>query len=553
MSKTTYPVFGEMLPTSEDIQLIVDSFKEEDRKRLTADGIFNPGIVNEVGNYLQEGTQQNTLKVLPFVGYTKYGNRIEVEGEWDYLMPQKNGKIVLDETLNLVNRTKDIPFWVHYSKNYTNFTEAKDKQFSILIDLLKPGSILQGIKIKHTRAFLGAGDVFVSIGVGSPVINKKDLENNQIIDANKFTPEFKISSEPSSEYIETSNIVYSEYNNAYIPIYATFNCSINSLNNLTSGSLDISLCITEVSNSEKYVEIDFDKGGISLSRATGYWEPNTIYYIVARYKTIESDIRSINITGDEIDLEANEFNARQTDDFEFYALRRTGSIIDPLTNDDIKLGKVISDSQSNITIYVNEYDETSKTYNTDYLTLPLTRFRNITNELEEISKLKVNKTGDFLTGDLTFQNSGININGETNYSLYQDKNANLNLFSGNQGIFLKNEEKNAPYYNNGKQEYKILTSNDQDIVDEFVEKNLLRRDLSDIRIENLEEKLSANLSKDYDSLKNDIDTKQNKLKAGNAINLTEDTISVNIASNSSFGVIKLEFEQETSTLNIITE
>ena len=52
MSKTTYPVFGDMLPKKQDIQLIVDSFKEEDRKRLTTDGVFNPGIVNEVDEYL---------------------------------------------------------------------------------------------------------------------------------------------------------------------------------------------------------------------------------------------------------------------------------------------------------------------------------------------------------------------------------------------------------------------------------------------------------------------------------------------------------------------
>lgn len=475
MSKTTYPVFGEMLPTSEDIQLIVDSFKEEDRKRLTADGIFNPGIVNEISNYLQEGTQKNTLKILPFIGYTKSGNRIEVEGTWDYLMPQKNGKIILDETLNLVSRTKDVPFWVHYSKNYTNFTEAAGQSFSILIDLLKPGSILQGIKMKHTQAFLGAGDVFVSIGVGEPVKTKEELESNQILNANKFTPDFEISSEPLNEYIETSNIVYSEYNNAYIPVYATFNCTLNSLNNLTSGSLNISLCVTEVSNVE-YEKIEFDKGGIHLSNATGYWEPNTTYYVVARYKTKDTDERSINITNDEIDLQTTPFNARQTDDFEFYALRRTGSIVDPLTDDDIKLGKVVSDNQSNILIYINEYDETSKTFCTDYLGFPNIRFTSFIKEVEEKISKKVSKDGDTMVGDLIFNNSGININGTNNYSIKQDENGRLKLFSNNKGLYLK-EDNQLPYYNDGKNDYKLLTSGDQNIVNEFVRTYLAGKDI----------------------------------------------------------------------------
>lgn len=40
MAQNTFPAFTEMVPTVQDLQLIVDSLRQEDRSRTTHDGIF---------------------------------------------------------------------------------------------------------------------------------------------------------------------------------------------------------------------------------------------------------------------------------------------------------------------------------------------------------------------------------------------------------------------------------------------------------------------------------------------------------------------------------
>lgn len=437
MSKTTYPVFGEMLPTTEDIQLIVDSFKEEDRKRLTADGIFNPGIVNTIDDYVQEGSNKNTLKIIPFIAYTRSGNRIEVSNTYDFLTPAESGKITVNDD-NIVDKQKNIPYWNHYSKNYTNFTEATNTTFSILIDELKPSSILQGVKLNFTQTFRGCGDVYVSIGTST--------------EPEKFTPKFLISEETEDTNIETSNVLYCESGSQYIPVYATFTCSLNTLNNLTAGSLSISLCITDVSNVE-YEEKEIE-GPLSLKNISGIWKENMTYYIVARYKVIQSDERSINIKDDDIDLSSKPFYARETDSFDFFALRRTGSYIDSLTDNDVKLAKVTTDNYGNITIFTNSYDESNKVYNTEYLTLPETR-------LKIYSENIVRTEGGTINGILNFtKNSSINFNNDNekifNISL---SNNNLNVFNTeNNGLSFRPD--GNLYTVNGSETNKILSFSD---------------------------------------------------------------------------------------------
>ncbi|MCM1260584.1 MAG: hypothetical protein NC222_06475 [Staphylococcus sp.] len=462
MSKTTYPVFGNMLPSVNDIQLIVDSFKEEDRKRLTADGIFNPGIVNSTDVYLQEGSNKNTIKINPFIAYTKNGNRIEVSSYYDYLVPEYGKSIInIDEDINVVNREKNIPYWNHYSKNYTNFANANDNVFSIPLTSLKPGAILQGIKIKHIQKFNGCGDVYVSIGTS--------------LEPEKYTPKFLISSDPSDTNIATSNIVYSENGKEPTTIYATFYCSIGYLNNLYSGTADISLCIANVSNVE--YEEEYQDSGIPLNNIVGTWNPNTTYYIVVRYKSVGSELTSINIPDDDIDLEIKPFNKRETDSFDFYALRRTGSFIDPLTNDDVKLGHVITDNSGNITVYVNDYNEDLKTYYTDYMTLPSIRFKEFSDTvINDLNDKKLNKSGDTMTGDLTFKDDKGIIFEKENYSI-KEQNGNLIFKSDDKGIYLKKEDGYQLFYSDGKIESKILTNNDKTILNEFVGAYLADKDV----------------------------------------------------------------------------
>ena len=63
MSQNTFPQFTNMMPSAEDIQLIVDSLRIEDRNRITKDGIFEPGIVNQKSDYLSAGTNANSIKI----------------------------------------------------------------------------------------------------------------------------------------------------------------------------------------------------------------------------------------------------------------------------------------------------------------------------------------------------------------------------------------------------------------------------------------------------------------------------------------------------------
>lgn len=447
MSKTTYPVFGEMLPKADDIQLIVDAFKTEDRKRLTVDGIFNPGIVNNVDDYVQPGTNPNTLKIIPFIAYTRAGNRIEVLNTYDFLTAQSDGSITIDEELNIPNREKNIPYWYHYSKDYTNFADASAQTYKILITKLRPSSILQGIKMKHTVAFTGCGEVYVSIGTES--------------EPEKFTPKFLLSDTPRDNNIETSNVLYSESGANYVPVYAYFTCSLSTLNFLTSGSLSISLCITNVSNVD-YDEEDTD-GGIPLVNVKGEWKPNITYYIVARYITEDSDLRSINIHNDDVDIDTTPFYARQTDSFKFLALRRTGSSIDTITDNDVKLGRVVSDQEGNITIYTNSYNAENKTFDTEYLTLPGVRFRDFAYEdIQDYIKDKVSKTGDTMTGNLTMSNAkrieflgqkkysiGA-LNGQKQFTLYSSDGRGLNL----------NGNDDQPCYFNGELSFRLLHEGD---------------------------------------------------------------------------------------------
>lgn len=457
MSKTTYPVFGDMLPKKQDIQLIVDSFKEEDRKRLTTDGVFNPGIVNEVDEYLRQGTNPNTLKIMPFVAYTKSGNRIEVSNIYDFLTISSEGQEIIIDDTNIVEEEKDVPYWRHYQKVYTNFAEATTQTYKLLLTNLKPGAILQGVKLKHIQQFNGCGTVYVSIGTETEPL--------------KYTPQFLISDIPTEDNIETSNILYSESSTNETPVYAHFTCTQNTLNSLISGSLDISLCIANVSNAD-YDDEEVE-GGIPLVNTIGSWKPNMTYYIVARYTTQKSDLRSINIHNDEIDIDTVPFYSRETDDFKFYALRRTGAIIDPITDNDVKLGRVVSDSNGDITIYVNIYNSTTKTFDTDYLTLPGARFRDFAyTDIEEYIKNKVNKTGDTMSGALTFTNGNkITLVGANTYNINSANGSEqLNILSNvGRGLIMAGTN-DTLYYYDGENRYKILNEND----------NVANQDLSNL-------------------------------------------------------------------------
>lgn len=365
MSQNVFPAFTDMMPNVEDIQLIVDSLRQEDRSRITRDGIFNPGIVNQQDEYLQSGTNENSLKIKPFIAYTANGNRIEVASTWDNLYAQ--GNVITVTNANLVSTYENIPVWYAYAKTYESFDQtAENYTESLQLATLGRGSILHGIKLRINSLFNITGaetqpNIWVSIGTQS--------------EPEKFLPPTLVSADNLSTNLSVMNLMYSIDDANPTNIIITFTSDSVFLNTLTNGSLTVNLCIANLSgfDNEELIET---VGGYQLSNTSvGTWQPSTTYHIVARYEETPSNYRQLNYTTiDGTNISTTSEPTRFTTTYSFYALRKTGSIIDYTTLDDVKLGEIVTDANGNINhIYVNGKNNSGDLY-TQYLTLPGYRF-----------------------------------------------------------------------------------------------------------------------------------------------------------------------------------
>lgn len=366
MAQNVFPAFTDMLPTVEDIQLIVDSLRQEDRYRTTKDGIFNPGIVNQKDSYLQAGTTANSLKIKPFIAYTANGNRIEVNSTWDNLYAQ--GNVINVTNANLVSEYRNIPVWYSYNKNYSNFSELRDESYETKLTLatLGRGSILHGIKLR-TNSLFGListseqPNIFVSIGTDA--------------EPTKFLPPTLVSQNGAPTDLSVMNLLYSLDDANTTNIIITFTSESIPLNQLNNGSLTVNLCIANLEGFDNE-DITLTTGGYQLGNGSiGTWQPSTTYHIVARYDEDASDYRQLNYTTqDGTNITTIPEPTRYTTTYKFFALRKTGSIIDYTTLDDVKLGEVVTDAAGNINaIYINGKNNNGDNY-TDYLTLPGYRF-----------------------------------------------------------------------------------------------------------------------------------------------------------------------------------
>lgn len=360
MSQNTFPAFTDMIPTVEDIQLIVDSLRQEDRSRTTKDGIFTPGIVNQKDSYLQIGSaiDGNSLKIKPFIAYTANGDRIEVSSTWDNLYAQ--GNVIKVTDANLVSEYINIPVWYPYTISYSNLTAEALTESLKLIELGK-GSVLHGIKVRATVPFTDASEsnIFISIGTQS--------------EPEKFLPPTLISQQ--SEDISVMNLMYSLSDTNTTPIMVTFTSDSGNLSVLTNGTLSINLCVANLSGFDNS-EVSYTDGGFALSNtATGTWQPSTTYHIVVRYEETKSNYRQLNYdTIDGTNITTVSEPTRFTTSYGFYALRKTGSVIDYTTVDDVKLGEIITDTLGNISrVFVNGKNSAGDDY-TQYLTIPGYRF-----------------------------------------------------------------------------------------------------------------------------------------------------------------------------------
>lgn len=362
MSQNTFPKFTNMIVNEEDLQIIVDSLREEDRNRTTRDGIFTPGIVNKKSDYLSAGSLENSIKIKPFVAYTKNGNRIEVETTWDDLYP--SGTII-----NVSTGTSeyiDIPKWERFQRNYTDLVNENSRTAVLKLAKLGKGSVLHGIKLRTNTEFSNSlnPNVYVSIGI----------EN----EPEKFLPQTLISQNISATDLSAMNLLYSISDNTDTDILLTFTSDVN-LNTLISGTLTINLCIAKLRGFDNE---DTTIGGDAMSSTSNNWQANTLYHIVARYveTPISDSERSLNYT----DANGNTISTtpeytRYTSDVKFYALRKSGNNIDYTTSDDVKLGEVTTgpadeNGKSSITgIYINGKNAEGDDY-TQYLSIPGYRF-----------------------------------------------------------------------------------------------------------------------------------------------------------------------------------
>lgn len=361
MSQNTFPAFTDMIPTVEDIQLIVDALRQEDRSRTTKDGIFTPGIVNAPDEYLQKGSSAdgNSLKIKPFIAYTANGDRIEVSSTWDYLYPQ--GSVIPVSDANKVSDYKDIPVWYPYSISFSNLTSEELTENIKIIELGR-GSVLHGIKVRANVAFADevGSNIYISIGTQS--------------EPEKFLPPTSIS-DTSSGDISAMNLMYSLSDINTTPIIVTFTSDSGQLNQLTNGNVLINFCIANLSGFDNS-ELTLTNGGYEISNnMVGSWQPSTVYHIVVRYKENPSLPKQLKYTTtDGTDITTTSEYTRYTTDYGFYALRKTGSEIDSTTINDVKLGEVVTDTAGNVNkIYINGKNTTGNDY-TQYLTIPGYRF-----------------------------------------------------------------------------------------------------------------------------------------------------------------------------------
>lgn len=405
MSQVTFPKFTNMIPNVEDLQIIVDSFRQEDRNRITRDGIFNPGIVNKPADYLSNGTSKNSLKIKPFIAYTLNGDRIEVESTWDNLFP--TGNIITVTNENNVSSYTNIPVWYSYNKNYSNLTDSALSQ-TIQLSTLGKGSILHGIKLKINELFNVTGqqdqpNIFVSIGTNS--------------EPEKFLPNTLISQINSDESdISIMNIMYCANDDVITDIVMTFSSDTVNLNTLSSGSLTINLCVANLSGFDNSALETVD-GGYKLSTTSlGSWQKSTTYHIVARY--IETESNPVNLSYTDSNgtaITTDPENTRVTTAYAFFALRKTGTTIDYTTSNDIKLGEVQTDINGDIyALNINGVNPRTNENYTQYLTIPGYRYTNNI-DATQIADGSVDNTKfqylNTLTGNVQSQlNSKANLN-----------------------------------------------------------------------------------------------------------------------------------------------
>lgn len=340
---------GNFIQSSDDADLVITSLREAIKNRFTKDLIFKSGIIGGNRQIVLPGSNVGTIKILPFIGYTQNGDRIEIPSTLDLLAPSSSGVINISGQ-NLANSENNVPIWRTFRYSVNDIRNSQTTQVSILIGKYPAKTKIHGIKLKVNNSFTGNGsDVYFSVGTSD---NKEYL-----------LPKSKVSGEVSSNDAVSINelMTFDEINSTQI--YVTF-YSNALLSLLSQGMVTIEICAA-TENTDELPQAE-DETQLTIN---GSWVANTDYAIVARYKKQMSDLRILNITVNNFNLQdLDPFYARETDGYSLIALKKTGVSIQSNTTDDIQLGIVKVDSSGNISIYSNTID-LDNIYSTDFLKL----------------------------------------------------------------------------------------------------------------------------------------------------------------------------------------
>lgn len=377
MANNTYPIYGNMLVTSKDLQATEDAAELAYAQATTKDGIFNSGIIGEPLQYVTldkdaSGNNLTSFSIKAFTAITRTGKRIELEGNLSGLYPSTNinDNVVPVTYSNYQIEHLNIPTWFQFSPDNFTASEVKtiDATFgSLPITSLNKGAILHGARLKISQSWANnfpGKTLTCSIGTDD--------------DPELVIPKFNLLKQGAeSDILTTANTLISFSNEVSTDLKLFFE-SDTELSKVINGSIEIHLCLANISP-YSIVENE-DPNGVTLDTVNTAWpvqNGKALYWLVARHIYIYSEDRSIRTTK----LTTQPFKSRKTDSVEFRLLRRAGAgIVDEMNVDDILIA-VIETTNGLPTVYSNvvyrdAWRETSY-YATQYLTIPSYRIEQL--------------------------------------------------------------------------------------------------------------------------------------------------------------------------------
>lgn len=383
MANNTYPIYGNMLVTSKDLQATEDAAELAYAQATTKDGIFNSGIIGEPLQYVTldkdaSGNNLTSFSIKAFTAITRTGKRIELEGNLSGLYPSTsiNDNVVPVTYNNYQIEHLNIPTWFQFKFTASEAKTIKATFGSLPITSLNKGAILHGARLKVIQSWANnfpGNSLTCSIGTDD--------------DPELIIPKFNLLKQSAeSDVLTTANTLISFSNEVTTDLKLFFE-SDTELSKVLNGSIEIHLCLANI-RPYSIVENE-DPNGVTIDTVSTPWpvqNGKALYWLVARHIYVYSEDRSIRTEK----LTTQPFKSRKTDSVEFRLLRRAGAgIVDEMNVDDILIA-VIETTNGLPTVYSNVIykdtwgSEEKSYYATQYLTIPSYRIEQLKLANEEL-------------------------------------------------------------------------------------------------------------------------------------------------------------------------